>query len=339
MNIIFKTYLLLVFFAAGFVACSKDSVDVSDDGNKNNAQTQFFAFDVGKVQLSSRKTENPYNLSDYFLPSGECIGISLEDAPPVSGVYGSTSTYANVKYEASGTGTSQTWQNLSGIPIVLNKDSAHVSAYRPYNVATNPLAIPINCLSVIDYLYAPYKAWTNSGYLYCADSYAHIKLSHAQAIIIFSYENDGYVGAGQLTKSEVGGGAIGMQGILNSTTGAMSSISGSYLRNYTTPKSLPTTSGTTEYLDSIYVIPTEDPAGIVSFKLTIDGIDFKVDSPVKELKRGYIYYFPLRNKGDKKELELGNVEIWPWNTYALPQLNLIDELVLMNAGLLPIPGT
>lgn len=335
MNIRFKTYLLLVSFAAGFAACSKDSVETPDDGSKNNAQTQFLAFDVGKIQLSdSRTTETPYNTSDYYLPANDSIGISVEDAPPVSGVY----SYSNVKYVASGTGSGQTWQNPTATLIALKKDSAHVSAYHPYKSTTDPLAIPMNCLSGIDYLYAPYKAWTSSGRLYWADSYAHIKLSHAQAIIIFSYEVDGYTGAGQLTQSEVGGGAIGMQGTLNSTTGAITGISGSYVRSYASPKALPTSSGTTEYLDSIYVIPTGSATGKVSFKLTIDGTDFKVESPVKVLKRGYIYYFPLRNKGYKKELELGEVSIWPWNTYALPQLNIIDDFLYINAGI-PIPGT
>ena len=322
MKIRVKTYLLLVIFAAGLIACSKDVNVASEPEDIDWSTTRVLSFDIGKEEVSSRTTETPYNLSDYYLPNDDSIGVSVENAD-----IGKTSyNYSNVKYVASGVGSAQTWSNATSTLVALKQDSAHVSAYHPYHQSTNPLAIPMNCLNGIDYLYAPYKAWTSSGLLYWADSHAHIKLKHAQAIIIFSYEWNGYPGAGVLTQTQVSGGAFGMQGVLNSTTGAVTSISGSYGRMYGTPKNLPTTTTSTpEYLDSIYVIPTGSTTGKVKFTLTIDGTDFKAESPVKELKPGYIYYFPLKNSGKNNELEIGEVTIIPWNTTVVPQMNVISD--------------
>ena len=323
MNIRIKTYLLLIIFAAGLTACSRDSTAVSEVEDIDWRTTRVLSFDIGKEDVKvSRTTETPYNTSDYYLPNDDSIGVSVENAD-----IGKTSyNYSNVKYVASGVGSAQTWSNATSTLVALKQDSAHVSAYHPYHQSTNPLAIPMNCLNGIDYLYAPYKAWTSSGLLYWADSHAHIKLKHAQAIIIFSYEWNGYPGAGVLTQTQVSGGAFGMQGVLNSTTGAVTSISGSYGRMYGTPKNLPTTTTSTpEYLDSIYVIPTGSTTGKVKFTLTIDGTDFKAESPVKELKPGYIYYLPLKNSGKNNELEIGEVTIIPWNTTVVPQMNVISD--------------
>lgn len=335
MKIRVKTYLLLIIFAAGLTACSRDSAVVSEVEDIDWRTTRVLSFDIGKEDVKvSRVTETPYNTSDYYLPNDDIIGVSVENAD-----IGKTSyNYSNVKYVASGVGSAQTWSNATSTLVALKQDSAHVSAYHPYHQSTNPLAIPMNCLNGIDYLYAPYKAWTSSGRLYWADPHAHIKLKHAQAIIIFSYEWNGYPGAGVLTQTQVSGGAFGMQGILNSTTGVVTSISGSYARTYGTPKNLPTTTTPSpEYLDSIYVIPTGSVTGKVKFTLTIDGTDFKAESPVKELKPGYIYYFPLKNSGKKAELEVGEVTIIPWNTNVLPQLNIIKDDYYIIQGV-PLPG-
>ena len=336
MNIRVKTYLLLVIFAAVLIACSKDVTVASEPEDIDWSSASELSFDVGKegVQVS-RTTETPYNLSDYYLPNDDSIGVSVKNAPLSMGSY----SYSNVKYVSSGVGSAQTWSNPTSTLIALKKDSAHVSAYHPYHKDTNPLAIPMNCLNGIDYLYAPYKSWTSSGRLYWADPHAHIKLKHAQAIIIFSYEWNGYPGAGVLTQTQVSGGAFGMQGILNSTTGAVTSISGSYGCMYGTPKNLPTTTTPSpEYLDSIYVIPTGSVVGKVKFTLTIDGTDFKAESPIKELKPGYIYYFPLKNRGKSNELEIGEVTIKPWNTVLVPQYGMVDDYCYIMAGI-PIPGT
>lgn len=334
MKIRVKTYLLLVIFAAGLIACSKDVNVASEPEEIDWSTTRVLSFDIGKEDLSSRVTETPYNTSDYYLPNEDSIGVSVENADAGKTSY----SYSNIRYNASGVGSAQTWSNTTSTLIALMQDSAHVSAYHPYHQSTNPLAIPMNCLNGIDYLYAPYKAWTSSGRLYWADSHAHIKLKHAQAIIIFSYEWNGYPGAGVLTQTQVSGGAFGMQGVLNSTTGAVTSISGSYARTYGTPKNLPTTTTPSpEYLDSIYVIPTGSTTGKVKFTLTIDGTDFKVESPVKVLKSGYIYYFPLKNSGKNNELEVGEVTIIPWNTDVLPQLNIIKDDYYIIQGV-PLPG-
>lgn len=334
MKIRVKTYLLLVIFAAGLIACSKDVNVASEPEDIDWSTTRVLSFDIGKEDLSSRVTETPYNTSDYYLPNEDSIGVSVENADAGKTSY----SYSNIRYNASGVGSAQIWSNTTSTLIALMQDSAHVSAYHPYHQSTNPLAIPMNCLNGIDYLYAPYKAWTSSGRLYWADSHAHIKLKHAQAIIIFSYEWNGYPGAGVLTQTQVSGGAFGMQGVLNSTTGVVTSISGSYARTYGTPKNLPTTTTPSpEYLDSIYVIPTGSTTGKVKFTLTIDGTDFKVESPVKVLKSGYIYYFPLKNSGKNNELEVGEVTIIPWNTDVLPQLNIIKDDYYIIQGV-PLPG-
>lgn len=336
MNIRVKTYLLLIIFAAGLIACSRDSTVVSEVEDIDWRTTRVLSFDIGKEDVKvSRTTETPYNTSDYYLPNDDSIGVSVENADAGKTSY----NYSNVKYVASGVGSAQTWSNATSTLVALKQDLAHVSAYHPYHQSTNPLAIPMNCLNGIDYLYAPYKAWTSSGLLYWADSHAHIKLKHAQAIIIFSYEWNGYPGAGVLTQTQVSGGAFGMQGVLNSTTGVVTSVSGSYGRMYGIPKNLPTTTTSTpEYLDSIYVIPTGSTTGKVKFTLTIDGTDFKAESPVKELKPGYIYYFPLKNSGKNNELEVGEVTIIPWNTNLLPQLNIIKDDYYILQGI-PLPGT
>lgn len=309
----------MLVIATGLVSCSNDDQAQSDSiYDLRNLELDVMLPNQG---VSRSGASFSFNTSDYYFGDNDSIGICVENADAGKTGY----ARSNVKYVSKGTGSAQTW-STPDTKIALNKDSAHVSAYHPFNRTTDPTAIAMDCTKGIDYLYAPFKAWTATQRLSYLDPYVHIIMKHAQAVLIVKYVNDGYTtGSNQLTKFETSGTAFGTKGELNSTTGATSNITGIFGHDMSkSPKTLPTANTDTMAVDTFYVLPTKVAKGTIQFKLTIDGDDVTV-STTKVLEAGKIYYFPLRYKGESRELSVEEVKIIPWNTKTVGNIQMIPS--------------
>ncbi len=302
-----------------FIACSSNETVPSD--SLDDMRNIVLDIMLPNRTLVRSTQSSSFSTVDYYFGDNDSIGVCLENADAGKTGY----ARSNMKYISTGTGSAQTW-STPDTKIALNKDSAHISAYHPFHRATDPKAIAMDCLKGIDYLYAPFKAWTDSHRLSYLDPYVHLTMKHAQAVIIVKYVNDGYTGGNnKLTNFEVSGTSFGTKGNLNSTTGAITNITGIYGHDMTkSPKNLPTANTDTLAVDTFYVIPTKLDKGTLNFKLTVDG-DETTASTTKVLNPGYIYYFPLRYKGESKELLIEGVTIVPWNTETMNNIQLVSK--------------
>lgn len=323
-------YIFLMFVVAiGITACSDNEsaqVQTADDA-------RVMVIDVmlpNNLKISRSSASRSFSTSDYYLGDKDSIGISVENADAGKTGY----ARSNIKYISAGVSSSQVW-STPDVKVALAKDSAHVSAYHPFDKSINPTAIAMDCTKGIDYLYAPFKAWTTSHILSYLDPYVHLTLKHAQAVIIVKYVNDGYTGGNnKLTKFEASGTSFGSVGELNSTTGVTTNISGIYGHDMSlSPKDLPTANTDTMVVDTFYVLPTKIANGTLTFKLTIDGKDISATTN-KVLEPGYIYYYPLRYKGDSKDLIIGNgVQIIPWNSDVMGNIQMIPDSLYKSLGI------
>lgn len=315
--------------ATGCIACSdNESVQTVTVGD-----ARTMVIDVmlpNNKNISRGSASRSFSTSDYYFGDNDSIGICVENADAGKTGY----SRSNVKYVSLGTTTAQSWSTPDK-KIALAKDSAHVSAYHPFDKAIDPKAIAMDCTKGIDYLYAPFKAWTSSHILSYLDPYVHLTMKHAQAVIIVKYVNDGYTGGNnKLTKFEASGTSFGSVGELNSTTGVTTNISGIYGHDMSaSPKNLPTANTDTMVVDTFYVLPTKIANGTLTFKLTIDGKEISATT-TKVLESGYIYYYPLRYKGDSKDLIINSgVQIIPWNSDVMGNIQIISTDLYKSLGL------
>lgn len=303
------------------VGCSSlDNPGNEPDGNRL-AYLDLSVQKPEQTEASAKATRTTVSTAQYF-NSGDSIGISVVN----KNVSKSTYRWLNKKYISSGTATAQTWSTAGG-NIGLQQDTALLSVCHPYHSSLDPTAVPVDCNTGIDYLYAAYRDWTGYGFLNYVHPLVKVTLSHSQAIIILKYINNGYIGgSNRLYGVKISGTSMGMKGILNTTTGKVSDITDSWDHEMTSsPKVLPGY-GSTEAvaIDTCFVIPTGVQDGQLTFVLNIDGYERSVTTS-KVLQPGYIYEFPLKYKGPESPIESGDTEIEPWNSSNVNLYQMTDE--------------
>lgn len=314
--------------ATGLIACS-DNESVSTDSVDDIRNMVLDVMLPNNLNISRSAASRSFSTTDYYFGDNDSIGVCVENADVGKTGY----ARSNIKYVSKGISSSQTWSTPDK-KVALAKDSAHVSAYHPFNISTDPTAIAMDCTKGVDYLYAPFKAWTTSHILSYLDPYVHVTMKHAQAVIIVKYVNDGYTGGNnKLTKFEASGTSFGSKGDLNSTTGVTSNISGIFGHDMSaSPRDLPTANTDTMVVDTFYVLPTKISNGTLSFKLTIDGNDITA-STTKVLEPGYIYYYPLRYRGASKDFLMEGVKIVPWDTSTMGRIQMIPSDLYGSLGI------
>mgnify|MGYP002478433543 CR=1 FL=1 len=310
--------LMLAVILAG---CSSQDQPGGEPDNSHLAYLDLSIQKPEEAEASAKATRATVSTAQYF-DSGDSIGISVVTKNPLKSTY----HWLNKKYVASGTATAQTWSTTGG-NIGLQQDTALLSVYHPYSSSLDPTAVPVDCNTGIDYLYAAYSDWTGYGFLNYVHPLVKVTLSHSQAIIILKYINNGYIGGNnQLYGVKISGTSMGMKGTLNTTTGKVSGITDSWNHNMTSsPKILPGY-GSTESVavDTCFVIPTGAQDGQLTFTLNIDGYERSVTT-TKVLLPGYIYEFPLKYKGPESPMESGDTEIEPWNSSNVSLYQMTDE--------------
>lgn len=328
MHKLLKNISFVFIVATGLIACS-DNETVPTESLDNIRNMVLDVMLPNNLNISRTSPSRSFSTTDYFFGDNDSIGVCVENADAGKTGY----ARSNIKYISAGISSAQTW-STPDVKVALAKDSAHVAAYHPFNSTTDPTAIAMDCIKGIDYLYAPFKAWTTSHILSYLDPYVHITMKHAQAVIIVKYVNDGYTGGNnKLTKFEASGTSFGTKGDLNSTTGVTSNISGIFGHDMSSsPKDLPTVNTDTMVVDTFYVLPTKVANGTLSFKLTIDGKDITA-STTKVLEPGYIYYYPLRYRGESKDFLMDGVKIVPWDTNTMGRIQMIPDDLYGSLGI------
>ena len=123
-------------------------VSEGSDSTTGNAQLRL---SVCTTDVPTRSTPS-LSLTAGTLASGSRIGVTVQKTDGSSYSLTQTST-TNIPYQATGTGSTQTWS--SSTPITLTLQEARVSAYYPYQYGLDPAAIPVTCTNNSpDWMYA-----------------------------------------------------------------------------------------------------------------------------------------------------------------------------------------
>lgn len=260
-------------------ACNKTSMQ-----NHIPADTAELEVDVrtgftSKAMITSGTLEN-----------GSEVGVSLfgSDGNLYDGIQ-----YRNIRYTAQNSSSSQSWN--PDTRIMLSASKASLYSYYPYSQSvTSVKSIPVSTTSTsqTDVMYgSPVNGLYNHAPL------ASIILNHALSVVQISLTRGTYSGEGKVTAVSVKGKGMARKGILDATTGQLSSFDEENME--IAPTVTPFTIGSSSKCN-IIVIPNgrNEQIGI---DIMIDGEPFHVDTESLMLRQGAIaaYNITVNNGGAK----------------------------------------
>lgn len=244
------------------------------------------------------------------LPSSSQIGVFVTDGTNTT--Y-NEQTYANIKFSASGSGSSQTWSGASD--IMLSYIDATVNAYYPYvSSATSITAIPVSLSSSnqVDYMYAtPVSGYNN------INNKVNLTMNHALSAVRLKLTNTNYPNTGQVTNVSIQSTGAATTATLNATNGTLSNISGSNtVFSNTNTFTLSSSATSVEFI----VVPTGTSAQH-KFTVTVDGKSFEVSTSANTLKKGTIHEYIL--EFSSQGVVINSVNVLSWNTTGEGTVELI----------------
>lgn len=289
-------------------------VSEGSDSTTGNAQLRL---SVCTTDVPTRSTPS-LSLTAGTLASGSRIGVTVQKTDGSSYSLTQTST-TNIPYQATGTGSTQTWS--SSTPITLTLQEARVSAYYPYQYGLDPAAIPVTCTNNSpDWMYATWQtASTDESYISELYPEVALTLKHAQTVVVVTLTSNGYTGPGRVSQIDIDG-SYGRSGTLNSYTGEVTGVTKAPITNsYSSPPASFANSGS--WTDQWFVLPiaSERPQTMI-FQLTIDGAVYRTISS-SSFERGKIYRFNL-TLGPTK-LDVTGIDIIDWTTVAMTAGGLV----------------
>ena len=230
------------------------------------------------------------------LDNGSEIGITLDD-----GANTDYDAVNNIKFTAAQGNNGQEWTPESD--IVLSGTSGTLYAYYPHEGNTDLSAIPIETASQTDYLYATPVENVNEN-----NASIDINMNHMLTNVNVKIVGNNYAGEGNISAIAIQSDGFATAGTFNAaqTTPAFTAFTGQgddIERHVTT--TLDAATGT-----DIMVVPTGQAAPI-TFKATIDGVDYTVSSTDVTLENGNSYEYTL--KLSSTYFTIKSVSVTQWN--------------------------
>ena len=260
-------------------ACNKTSMQNHLPGVTAELEVDVRTGFPGKAMITSGTLEN-----------GSEVGVSLfgQDGNLYDGVQ-----YRNIRYTAHNSSSSQTWN--SDTKIMLSASKASLYSYYPYSQSVTSIkSIPVSTTSTsqTDVMFGnPVNG------LYNHSPVASIILNHALSVIQISLARGTYSGEGKVTAISVKGNGMARKGILDATSGNLSSFDEENME--IAPAISPFTLGSSSKCN-IIVIPNgrNEQIGI---DITIDGEPFHINTESLTLRQGSIaaYNITVNNGGAK----------------------------------------
>ncbi|MDD4418556.1 MAG: fimbrillin family protein [Bacteroides graminisolvens] len=290
-----------LFAAMAATVCLTSCSNDNDDIVKVESETQLkINPSIGAMTRAAKSTWS----------SGDQLGVFVTNGS-INSAYEGIASNLNVPFSFDGSG----WTS-SRIPLTNNP--ATIFAYYPYsNGVTDGTSMPVESTSQTDYLYG-----TGGSTATVLNQNVDINMKHALSQVLFRMKRGGNytLGPGNLTKvvisNENSGNALKSKGVLNISTGAVSSSDPQNLTLTATE-----TISSTETPFSAIVMPVSplSSGNILKVTFTIDGEEYyHFFKQSTEWKQGYrnIYSFELNDNG----LEIGGgsngsgngVTIEPW---------------------------
>lgn len=276
-----------VLLCGGFLSCSDDS----DVPGKYNAPKEM------DILVTASSVSTKALVTGEYLSDGESIGVKLVDA--TNDTYDGI-PFENIRYTATGTGTSQTWNTPS--KVLLSSTVGKVHAYYPYKEGVNMTGIPVSS-GQTDFMYGSASGVTN------ANGAANIRLNHALVAIKAKIIKGNYTAKAKLTGISVSSSGLATSAFLNAMTGALTNVQGvNTAINWNGAQTLEASS--TDIL--LAGVPTAATNPSIKFSLTIDGAKYNINSAYTgSYIPGNVYEYVLTLNG--KELSLAGVTVSNWN--------------------------
>lgn len=235
------------------------------------------------------------------LGNGSEIGLSFYDA---SGDTYKNIPYENIRYRASQSASSQTWD--SDEPIYVADIPGTLYGYYPFAESVTDICsilISTDSEDQTDYLYAvPVSGITK------ARNTAEVTMKHALAAVRLSVARGSYSGTGVLTAASVSGEEIATSAVLNATTGKITSPEGFGVAVSPTLEAI-TLTQEPSFID-ILTIPSDDAVSEMKVTLTIDGARYEIIVKDAALKQGIMTeYGIIVNDG---EVSITSVTVTAW---------------------------
>jgi hypothetical protein len=282
-NLLTMTAILL---CGGILSCSDDS-DVPGEDNTPKEMD---------VQVTTSSVLTKALVTGEYLSDRESIGVKLVDA--TNSTYDGLS-FDNIKYTASGVGTSQKWEAAS--TVLLSSTIGTVYAYYPYKDGTDITNISISS-GQTDFMYGFATGVTN------ATATANVKLNHALVAIKAKIIKGDYTAKAELTDISIVSTGLATNASLNAMTGALTKIQGANTNiNWNGTQTLQGSS--TDIL--LAGVPTAATNPSIKFSLTIDGAKYNINSTYTgSYIPGNVYEYTLTLNG--KELLLTGITVSTW---------------------------
>ena len=259
------------------------------------------------------------------LPDASSLGISVTDE---SGVTYDGQTITNVKYTASGSGSTQKWSAESDIMLSTTKGT--VSAYYPYSEnVTDIKAIPVQATSDVqtDFMWAtPIPGYYNK------NNTAQITMNHALAAVRLKVKHGYNEGAIEVTSVAFSSEGAATEALLDATNGTLSSFNGTgtqFAANETF-----TTSTTAKSFEFITV-----PTGISApmfVELMVNGSKLTAFSKATLLEPGYVYEYDVIVTGTTG-ISIQGVSVSPWQSVQNGSVAFYEEIEFNFDGTIPEP--
>ena len=259
------------------------------------------------------------------LPDASSLGISVTDE---SGVTYDGQTITNVKYTASGSGSTQKWSAESDIMLSTTKGT--VSAYYPYSEnVTDIKAIPVQATSDVqtDFMWAtPVPGYYNK------NNTAQITMNHALAAVRLKVKHGYNEGAIEVTSVAFSSEGAATEALLDATNGTLSSFNGTgtqFAANETF-----TTSTTAKSFEFITV-----PTGISApmfVELMVNGSKLTAFSKATLLEPGYVYEYDVIVTGTTG-ISIQGVSVSPWQSVQNGSVAFYEEIEFNFDGTIPEP--
>jgi len=296
---LFRTYLsgkkmtqslfsLLLTTSLALTACNseEDSVDLPN-GNK-------LSITVGLNQQSRAGL-----ITGTTLDNGSEIGITLDD-----GANTDYDAVNNIKFTAAQGNNRQEWTSES--PVTLSGTTGTLYAYYPYKQGTNLSAIPVETTSQTDYLYATPVENVNE-----SNASIPISMNHILANVNVKIVGNNYAGEGNISAISIQSDGFATAGTFNAAQliPAFTAFTG---QGEAIEKTVTTTLGASAGTD-LMVVPTGEAAPI-TFKATIDEVDYIVSSADVTLVNGNSYEYTLQVSSTYMGVDATTVKTWNYVT-------------------------
>ena len=230
-------------------------------------------------------------ITDTHFPDGSSLGVTLvENKDGVLSYDGLTEGYYNVQYRSRGIYPDQVWTAVDK-PIYLSATDGRAIAYYPWDEDEDDFtSLPLLANGQTDYMYSDWAKPINN-----LNSNALFNMKHAMAGIRISLVRGSYTGRGSVSVIRLSSTALGVEGTLNASTGAITDVRTGEINTYMMQPVFQSFTVTDDYTDTLLMgVPVPGQKDDVLITVEVDGHVYQIKGLMTQsFASGNMYTFKL----------------------------------------------